>query len=80
MDTALKFDIEKATYELRCMAIRSEGLEHELKTLQKHINEVGMNPQLEQTLAMTEMLIEKHELAKKEVRMQLMFMYKKSLK
>jgi hypothetical protein len=80
MDTALKLDIEKATYELRCMAIRSESLEYELKTLQKHINKVGMNPELEHTLAMTEMLIEKHELAKKEVRMQLMFMYKKSVK
>jgi len=80
MDTALKMDIEKATYELRCMAIRSEDLEKQLKTMKEHINKYGMKAETELSLAMLELLIEKHELAKKEVRMQLMFMYKKSLK
>ena len=80
MDTALKLDIEKATYELRCMAIRSEGLEKDRKRAQEHINEYGMKPETELSLARLELLIERHELDKKEKRMELMFLYKKSVK
>ena len=80
MDTALKLDIEKVTYELRCMAIRSEGYEKDRKTTQEHINKFGMSPDMELGLAKLELLIERHELDKKEKRMELMFLYKKSLK
>ena len=80
MDTALKLDIEKVTYELRCMAIRSESLEKDRKTTQEHINKFGMTPEVEFSLAKLELLIERHELDKKEKRMELMFLYRKSLK
>lgn len=80
MDTALKLDIEKVTYELRCMAIRSEDYEKDRKRTQEHINKFGMSPDMELGLAKLELLIERHELDKKEKRMELMFLYKKSLK
>ena len=80
MDTALKLDIEKVTYELRCMAIRSEDLEKDRKRTQDHINEYGMKPDTELSLAKLELLIERHELDKKEKRMELMFLYRKSVK
>jgi hypothetical protein len=80
MNTALKLDIEKITYELRCMAIRSEDLEKNRKTTQDHINKFGMSPEMEFSLAKLELLIERHELDKKEKRMELMFLYKKSVK
>lgn len=80
MDTAIKLDIEKATYELRCMMIRSEDLEKDRKRAQEHINEYGMKPETELSLAKLELLIERHELDKKEKRTELMFLYKKSLK
>lgn len=80
MNTALKLDIEKVTYELRCMAIRSEDLEKDRKTTQEHINKFGMTPDVEFSLAKLELLIERHELDKKEKRMELMFLYRKSLK
>jgi hypothetical protein len=80
MDTAIKLDIEKVTYELRCMMIRSEDLEKDRKSIQSHINEYGMKPDTELRLAKLELLIERHELDKKEKRMELMFLYRKSLK
>lgn len=80
MDTAIKLDIEKVTYELRCMAIRSEELEKDRKRTQEHINKFGMTPEVEFSLAKLELLIERHELDKKEKRMELMFLYKKSVK
>jgi hypothetical protein len=80
METAVKLDIEKVTYELRCMMIRSEDLEKDRKRTQDHINEYGMKPETELALAKLELLIERHELDKKEKRMDLMFLYKKSLK
>jgi hypothetical protein len=80
MDTAVKLDIEKVTYELRCMMIRSEDLERDLRAMKEHINEYGMKPEMELRLARLELLIERHELDKKEKRMELMFLYKKSLK
>ena len=80
MSTAVKLDIEKATYELRCMMIRSEDLEKDRKTQQDHINKYGMKPDTELALAKLELLIERHELDKKAKRMELMFLYKKSLK
>jgi hypothetical protein len=80
MDTAVKLDIEKVTYELRCMMIRSEDLERDLRATKEHINKHGMKPEIELSLAKLELLIERHELDKKEKRMDLMFLYKKSLK
>lgn len=80
MDTAIKLDIEKVTYELRCMAIRSEELEKDRKRTQEHINKFGMTPEVEFSLAKLELLIERHELDKKEKRMELMFLYRKSVK
>ena len=80
MDTALKLDIEKVTYELRCMMIRSEDLEKDLRATKEHINKYGMKPDMEFNLAKLELLIERHELDKKEKRMELMFLYRKSLK
>jgi len=80
MDTAIKLDIEKVTYELRCMMIRSEDLEKDRKSTQEHINKYGMKPDTELSLAKLELLIERHELDKKEKRMELMFLYRKSLK
>lgn len=80
MDTAIKLDIEKVTYELRCMAIRSEELEKDRKRTQEHINKFGMTPEVEFNLAKLELLIERHELDKKEKRMELMFLYRKSVK
>ena len=80
METAVKLDIEKVTYELRCMMIRSEDLEKDLRAMKEHINEYGMKPEIELSLAKLELLIERHELDKKEKRMDLMFLYKKSLK
>jgi pyruvate-formate lyase-activating enzyme len=80
MDTAVKLDIEKVTYELRCMMIRSEDLEKDVRATKEHINEYGMKPETELRLARLELLIERHELDKKEKRMELMFLYKKSLK
>jgi hypothetical protein len=79
METALKLDIEKVTYELRCMAIHSEGLEKDRKTTQDHINKFGMSSEVEFGLARLELRIERHELDKKEKRMELMFLYRKSL-
>jgi hypothetical protein len=80
METAIKLDIEKVTYELRCMMIRSEDLEKDRKRTQEHINKHGMTAETELSLAKLELLIERHELDKKEKRMDLMFLYKKSLK
>ena len=80
MDTAIKLDIEKVTYELRCMAIRSEELEKDRKRTQEHINKFGMTPEVEFNLAKLELLIERHELDKKEKRTDLMFLYRKSVK
>lgn len=80
MDTAIKLDIEKVTYELRCMLIRSEDLEKDLRVMKEHINKFGMKPETELSLAKLELLIERHELDKKEKRMELMFLYKKSVK
>jgi len=80
MDTAVKLDIEKVTYELRCMMIRSEDLEKDLRRTKEHINEYGMKPETELSLARLELLIERHELDKKEKRMELMFLYRKSVK
>jgi hypothetical protein len=79
MNTALKLDIEKATYELRCMMIRTEEYEKSIKLTQKHINEHGMSPDIELSLARLELQLERHELDKKEKRMELMCLYKKSL-
>ena len=79
MNTALKLDIEKATYELRCMMIRTEEYEKSIKLTQKHINEHGMSPDAELGLARLELQLERHELDKKEKRMELMCLYKKSL-
>jgi hypothetical protein len=79
MNTALKLDIEKATYELRCMVIRTEEYEKSIKLTQKHINEYGMTPDIELSLARLELQLERHELDKKEKRMELMCLYKKSL-
>lgn len=79
MDTALKLDIEKKTYELRCMAIHSEGLEKSLADTKEHINKFGMSPDVELGLARLELRIERHELDTKEKRMELMFLYKRSL-
>ena len=73
-------DTAKVTYELRCMAIRSEDLEKDRKRTQEHINKFGMTPDVEFSLAKLELQIERHELDKKEKRMELMFLYKKSLK
>lgn len=80
MDTAVKLDIEKATYELRCMLIRSEDLQKDLRTTKEHINKFGMKPETELSLAKLELRIERHELDKKEKRMELMFLYKKTIK
>jgi hypothetical protein len=79
MNTALKLDIEKATYELRCMMIRTEENEKSIKITQKHINEHGMSPDIELSLARLELQLERHELDKKEKRMELMCLYKKSV-
>jgi hypothetical protein len=79
MNTALKLDIEKATYELRCMMIRTEEYEKSIKITQKHINEHGMSPDVELSLARLELQLERHELDKREKRMELMCLYKKSL-
>jgi len=79
MNTALKLDIEKATYELRCMMIRTEEYEKSIKLTQKHINEYGMTPGIEMNLAKLELQLERHELDKKEKRIELMFLYKNSL-
>jgi hypothetical protein len=79
MNTALKLDIEKATYELRCMVIRTEEFEKSIKLTQKHINEHGMSADRELSLARLELQLERHELDKKEKRMELMFLYKKSV-
>jgi hypothetical protein len=79
MNTALKLDIEKATYELRCMVIRTEEFENSIKFTQKHINEYGMTADRELSLARLELQLERHELDKKEKRMELMCLYKKSV-
>jgi hypothetical protein len=79
MNTALKLDIEKATYELRCMVIRTEEFEDSIKFTQKHINKYGMSPDAELGLARLELQLERHELDKKEKRMELMCLYKKSV-
>lgn len=80
METAIKLDIEKVTYELRCMLIRSEDLEKDLRATKEHINKYGMKPDTELNLAKLELLIERHELDKKEKRMELMFLYRRSIK
>lgn len=80
METAIKLDIEKVTYELRCMMIRSEDLQKDLRATKDHINKYGMKPDTELSLAKLELLIERHELDKKEKRMELMFLYRKSIK
>ena len=79
MDTKLKLDIEKATYELRCMVIRTEEFENSIKFTQNHINKYGMSPDAELGLARLELQLERHELDKKEKRMELMCLYKKSV-
>lgn len=79
METALKLDIEKVTYELRCMAIQSEEFEKSLATTKEHINKFGMSSEVEFGLARLELRIERHELDKKEKRTELMFLYRKSL-
>ena len=79
MDTALKLDIEKATYELRCLVIRTEEFENSIKFTQNHINKYGMTADRELSLARLELQLERHELDKKEKRMELMCLYKKSV-
>jgi len=77
MDRAIKLDIEKVNYELRCMMIHTEGLQNDRKLTQDHINKFGMTLDVEFNLAKLELRIERHELDKKEKRMELMFLYKK---
>lgn len=77
MDTAVKLEIEKVNYELRCMMIHTEGLQNDRKRTQDHINKFGMTLDVECSLAKLELRIERHELDKKEKRMELMFLYKK---
>jgi hypothetical protein len=79
MQTAIKLDIEKVSYELRCMSIRAEDLEKDLKRSKEHINKFGMTYENEYSLAKLEMRIEIHNLDMKEKRMELAFLYKKSL-
>ena len=79
MQTALKLDIEKVSYELRCMAIRAEGMEKDLNTSKEHINKFGMTHENEYSLANLEILIERHNLDIKQKRIELIFLYKKTL-
>jgi hypothetical protein len=79
MQTAIKLDIEKVSYELRCMAIRAEDLEKDLKRSKEHINKFGMTRENEYSLAKLEMLIERHNLDMKEKRVELVFLYKKTI-
>lgn len=79
MQTALKLDIEKISYELRCMTIRSEDLEKELKMTKEHINKFGLTNENVYSMNKSEMRIERHNLDMKEKRMELAFLYKKSL-
>jgi hypothetical protein len=79
MEAALKMDIEKANYELRCMLIQSEEFEKRLALTKEHINKFGMSSEVEFGLAKLELQIDRHELDKKEKRMELMFLYRKSL-
>jgi len=79
MQTAIKLDIEKVSYELRCMAIRAEDLEKDLTRSKEHINKFGMTRENEYSLAKLEMLIERHNLDMKEKRLELVFLYKKTI-
>jgi hypothetical protein len=79
MQTAVKLDIEKVSYELRCMAIRAEDLEKDLTRSKEHINKFGMTRENEYSLAKLEMLIERHNLDMKEKRLELVFLYKKTI-
>lgn len=79
MEAALKMDIEKANYELRCMSIRSEELNERLAISKEHINKFGMSSEVEFGLMKLELQIERHELDKKEKRMELMFLYRRSV-
>jgi len=79
MQTAIKLDIEKVSYELRCMAIRAEDLEKDLTRSKEHINKFGMTRENEYSLAKLEMLIERHNLDMKEKRVELVFLYKKTI-
>jgi hypothetical protein len=79
MQTAVKLDIEKVSYELRCMAIRAEDLEKDLTRSKEHINKFGMTRENEYSLAKLEMLIERHNLDMKEKRVELVFLYKKTI-
>lgn len=79
MQTAVKLDIEKVSYELRCMAIRAEDLEKDLTRSKEHINKFGMTRENEYSLAKLEMLIERHKLDMKEKRLELVFLYKKTI-
>ena len=79
MQTAVKLDIEKVSYELRCMAIRAEDLDKDLKMAKEHINKFGMSRENEYSLAKLEILIERHNLDMKEKRVELVFLYKKTI-
>jgi len=79
MQTAIKLDIEKVSYELRCMSIRAEDLEKDLKRSKEHINKFGMTHENEYSLAKLEILIERHNLDMKEKRVELVFLYKKTI-
>ena len=60
MEAALKMDIEKANYELRCMSIRSEELNERLAISKEHINKFGMSSEVEFGLMKLELQIERH--------------------
>lgn len=77
METAGKLDIERVKYELRCMLIRSEELEKRRETAEEHINKYGMTLDNEYGLAKLELSIQKHELDKKEKRLELSHLYRK---
>tara|TARA_R110000868_G_scaffold22690_1_gene92920 strand:+ start:360 stop:602 length:243 start_codon:yes stop_codon:yes gene_type:complete len=79
MQTAIKLDIEKISYNLRCMTIRAEDLEKDLTNTKEHINKFGMTYENEYSLFKLQMMIERHNLDMKEKRMELAFLYKKSV-